>query len=476
MENGNPSRVALFLDAENLIIEAQKSGLPVEIRRIMDRLREEGVVSVARAYADWTEPHTQAHVVAFYDQVLELTQLATRYGKNTGDIQIVVDALEMALSPNSPDIFVLIAGDRDFVPLVQRLRRHGKRVIGVGLLESTSRALENACDTFLYYDHLIAPEQPIMVAQLPAYRQENGAAPSTPAAQPTQQSGVRQLIPPQAPPAASAKPVAPAVADDSPTELREPFNLLLRAVITLERKGQLPTEYTVNRLMQQLDPRFDLSRYPFARFADFAQAAASYGYVRAGTQAGMLTLESARPMPTGTPENPAVLLTHPETTSDALQSYRSMLAEKRVPLIRWNERQILVEQLWTELARFTEPKTVLEINEILRMISARHMLRVPDKAVEKMVMSLKIARALEVVGEERFSNEFGQNRLRPAPGMDAQQALRLVNEVYVNGIRMDYPQVTFQERALALLLFDRDGDSELAEVSEILGAIGYYRR
>jgi uncharacterized LabA/DUF88 family protein len=139
------SRVAIFLDAENLIIEAQKAGLPIEIKLIVDRVREEGLLNYAKAYADWTDSHTLPYTGDFYNNVFELTQLNSRYGKNTGDIQLVVDALEMALLPGSPEIFVIVAGDRDFVPLVQKLKRYGKRVIGIGRFAGSDQPYLAAC-------------------------------------------------------------------------------------------------------------------------------------------------------------------------------------------------------------------------------------------------------------------------------------------------------------------------------------------
>ena len=464
------ARVAIFLDAENLIIEAQKAGLPVEIKLIVDRVREEGVLNFARAYADWTDPHTQPYVGDFYNNVFELTQLNSRFGKNTGDIQLVVDALEMALLPGSPEIFVVVAGDRDFVPLVQKLKRYGKRVIGIGLQESSSHTLQRVCSIFLYYERLVlsgdevqaeqelsasqpAAEKPVTDAAAPAI---NGARPAAPAANPTPQLSGRDL-PPQE------------VSDD----LREAFELLLRAVISLERNARQPSGQHVRYLMQQLDPRFDLSRFTFATFREFADAAYRAGYIKAPIMEGMdIRMESARTVPVGDALRPAVLVDRFESVSDALQAYRMILARKRVPLVKWSERERLIGHLWEEFERSGEPLTIEQAADVMRNGAARYMLRIPDTSIWKIVLSLKIGRALRVVGEERFGSEAGQTQVQP--DCDLQTALFRINATYVRGLKIDEPGLHMQERALALLLFDRDGDDQLWQVSQILEEIGVY--
>ena len=127
------SRVALMIDAENLMIEMQKAGLPFRLRAIIDRVREEGNLVLARAYADWTTGSMRGFVRDFQTLAIEMEQLCSgATQKNTADIQLAVDTMELTLQPLAPDIFVIVAGDRDFVPLVQKLKRYGKQVIGIG--------------------------------------------------------------------------------------------------------------------------------------------------------------------------------------------------------------------------------------------------------------------------------------------------------------------------------------------------------
>jgi uncharacterized LabA/DUF88 family protein len=459
------ARVAIFLDAENLIIEAQKIGLPVEIKLIVDRVREEGLLNFARAYADWTDSHTLPYTGDFYNNVFELTQLNSRYGKNTGDIQLVVDALEMALLPNSPEIFVIVAGDRDFVPLVQKLKRYGKRVIGIGLQEASSHTLQRVCNVFLYYERLVpdeaAPDQPV----------QRETALASPAAISEAKPALAAPVPAAA--SATGQPTAtpPTATSELSEDLREAFELLLRAVVSLERNARQPSGQHVRYLMQQLDPRFDLSRFTFATFREFVYEAVKHGYVKSPVLEGLdMRLESARAVPIGDSLRPAVFVNRFETAAEALQAYRQIMARKRVPLVKWSERKMLITQLWEEFERSGQPMTLLAASDVMRDGAARFMLRIPDTAIWKIVLSLKIGRALHVV-EERYGQDAGQTLVQADCSLE--DALFRINATYVRGLRIEEPDLAMNQRGLALLLFDRDGDDEVWEVNRILEEFVY---
>ena len=150
-------RIALFLDYENLAIGARDhlKGFAFDFRPIADALAERGRVVVRRAYADWSSwgedrrMLTRSHV-----ELIEIPQRMGANRKNSADIKMSVDALELAFERDYVTTFVLCTGDSDFTPLVHKLRELNKRVIGVGIRGSTSDLLPPSCDEFLFYDSL----------------------------------------------------------------------------------------------------------------------------------------------------------------------------------------------------------------------------------------------------------------------------------------------------------------------------------
>jgi uncharacterized LabA/DUF88 family protein len=156
-------RIALFLDYENLAIGARESlrGLQFDLRPVLDALAERGRVIARKAYADWSyfdedrRMLTRSHV-----ELIEIPQRMGASRKNAADIKLSVDALEMAFERDYVTTFVICTGDSDFTPLVHKLRELNKRVIGVGIKDSTSALLPPACDEFLFYDTLQGVDVP----------------------------------------------------------------------------------------------------------------------------------------------------------------------------------------------------------------------------------------------------------------------------------------------------------------------------
>ena len=148
--------IAVFVDFENLAIGVQdmKSGA-FEIRLVLKRLLEKGRIVFKRAYCDWRN-YADA-VREFHAQGIELIDIpqSKMSGKNSADIRMVVDALDLCYSKQHIDAFALISGDSDFSPLASKLKENNKRVIGCGVKSSTSDLLIGNCDEFIYYDDLI---------------------------------------------------------------------------------------------------------------------------------------------------------------------------------------------------------------------------------------------------------------------------------------------------------------------------------
>lgn len=148
-------RLALFIDHENVAIGARDIGYRFEIAPLTEALAERGRLVVRRAYADWNLfREDRRGMVDGNVELHEIPQRSDSVRKNAADIQMAVDAMELALTRDFVSTFVIVSGDSDFTPLVSKLRELNKRVIGVGLKGSTSAMLPPACDEFLFYDRL----------------------------------------------------------------------------------------------------------------------------------------------------------------------------------------------------------------------------------------------------------------------------------------------------------------------------------
>jgi uncharacterized protein (TIGR00288 family) len=147
--------IAAFFDLENLAFGVGK----FKVDLVLDRLLEKGNVIVKKAYADW-QRHS-AYKRPFHEAAIELIDMpgSKSTGKNSADIKMVVDAMELCYTKPHIDAFALVSGDSDFSPLVSRLRENDKYVIGLGVKESTSHLLIDNCDEFVFYDDLSRPNK-----------------------------------------------------------------------------------------------------------------------------------------------------------------------------------------------------------------------------------------------------------------------------------------------------------------------------
>lgn len=169
----NPSKdernLAVFIDLENLAMGFQNQRKTrFEIQKVLERLVEKGKIIVKKAYCDWGR--YQAYTTPFHEAGIELIEIPKRSqtGKNSADIRLVVDAMDLAWSKSHVDTFVIVSGDSDFSPLVSKLKENNKHVIGLGMKGSTSDLLRDNCDEFIYYEDLERHEQEeqVAVAQL----------------------------------------------------------------------------------------------------------------------------------------------------------------------------------------------------------------------------------------------------------------------------------------------------------------------
>jgi uncharacterized protein (TIGR00288 family) len=146
-------KIAMFCDLENIALGVRDSEVgKFDIELILERLLEKGKIIVKKAYADW-ERYSE-YKRPFHESAIELIDIPQKYysGKNSADIKMVVDAMDLSYSKEHLDTFVILSGDSDFSPLVSKLKENNKYVIGVGVKNSSSALLIDNCDEFLYYE------------------------------------------------------------------------------------------------------------------------------------------------------------------------------------------------------------------------------------------------------------------------------------------------------------------------------------
>ena len=154
--SSDDATLAVFLDLENIALGARDARYAeFDVRKVLERLLVKGHIVVKKAYCDferYKDFKRGLHEAAF--ELIEIPHVR-QSGKNSADIRMVVDALDLCYTKGHVDTFAIISGDSDFSPLVSKLRENAKTVIGVGVKNSTSDLFINNCDEFVYYDDLV---------------------------------------------------------------------------------------------------------------------------------------------------------------------------------------------------------------------------------------------------------------------------------------------------------------------------------
>ena len=149
-------RLAVFIDFDNLAIGAREAKYPkFDIDLMLERLLEKGKIVYKKAYADWSRYLDYKR--PFHENAIELIDIPQRSytGKNSADIRLVVDAMDLCYSKGHITTFVIASGDSDFSPLVSKLKENDKRTLGVGVKNSSSDLLVSNCDEFIFYEDLV---------------------------------------------------------------------------------------------------------------------------------------------------------------------------------------------------------------------------------------------------------------------------------------------------------------------------------
>ncbi len=173
------NNLALFCDFENVALGVRDEKFPkFDISLVLERLLVKGNVVLKKAYCDWDR--YKEYKPRMHDAAFELIEIphTRQSGKNSADIRMVVDALDLCYTKDHIDTFVIISGDSDFSPLVSKLRENAKLVIGVGVRSSTSDLLMSNCDEFIFYNDLIKEQKSQKKRSAPQKKKSSGTTPA----------------------------------------------------------------------------------------------------------------------------------------------------------------------------------------------------------------------------------------------------------------------------------------------------------
>ena len=237
--------MALFCDFENIALGVRDAKYAqFDISRVLERLLLKGSIVVKKAYCDWErykEFKSTMHGASF--ELIEIPHVR-QSGKNSADIRMVVDALDLCYTKSHVDTFVIISGDSDFSPLVSKLRENAKIVIGVGVKNSTSDLLIANCDEFIYYDDLVREGE----AKRRAARKRKEARPA----------GVSKET---------------AASDDKTQEAMDLVLGTVEALIAERGEDERIWGSMVKQALKRRNPGFNESYYGFRAFSDLLEEA-----------------------------------------------------------------------------------------------------------------------------------------------------------------------------------------------------------
>ncbi len=237
--------LAVFCDFENVALGVRDAKYEkFDVGRVLEKLLLKGSIVVKKAYCDWDrykEFKAGMHSAAF--ELIEIPH-RSQAGKNSADIRMVVDALDLCYTKQHVDTFVIVSGDSDFSPLVSKLRENAKNVIGVGVKNSSSDLLIANCDEFIYYDDLVREDE----AKRRAAKKRREARP------------------------------AGAPKDSAPTDdkKQEAFDLVietLQALVAERGEGEKIWGSMVKQALKRRKPGFNESYYGFKAFSDLLEEA-----------------------------------------------------------------------------------------------------------------------------------------------------------------------------------------------------------
>ncbi|MBN2449570.1 MAG: NYN domain-containing protein [Lentisphaeria bacterium] len=256
MATGETLNMALFCDFENVALGVREADYDAfDISKVLERLLLKGNIIVKKAYCDWgryKEFRAAMHEASF--ELIEIPHVR-QSGKNSADIRMVVDALDLCYTKEHVDTFVIISGDSDFSPLVSKLRENAKNVIGVGVKKSTSDLLIANCDEFIYYDDLVRREP----ARAPSRGRQAARKPT--AKEPGKEAGKE----------------TPRSGEDRKAEAWDLIVTTYKALLEERDEGEKIWGSMIKQTLKRRKPGFSESYYGFHSFSQLLEEAQAKG-------------------------------------------------------------------------------------------------------------------------------------------------------------------------------------------------------
>ena len=273
------NNMAVFCDFENVALGVRDARYAkFDIGKVLEKLLLKGSIVVKKAYCDWErykEFKAPMHEASF--ELIEIPHVRMS-GKNSADIRMVVDALDLCYTKSHVDTFVIVSGDSDFSPLVSKLRENNKLVIGVGVKSSTSDLLIANCDEFIYYDDLVRKEEQRRGRRKAPAKQATGkqSAPQAAAAPAQAPPEAAASAPGAAEPAATEAPAAPHAAKTEDEKKQEAFDLVLATIEALAEDREADEKIWGSMIKQALKrqrPGFNETYHGFRSFSQLLEEA-----------------------------------------------------------------------------------------------------------------------------------------------------------------------------------------------------------
>lgn len=292
--------IAVFCDFENVAIGIKEASYPeFKIRPVLERLLLKGSIVVKKAYCDWDrykEYKRDMHEAAF--ELIEIPHVR-QSGKNSADIRMVVDALDLCYTKSHIDAFVIISGDSDFSPLISKLKENGKSVIGIGVRGSASSLLIGNCDEFIFYEDLVQIKVP---PKAPA-RKPAPAAPAAPAKEtavsPSKSPTRRRTRPTVEKPVATGEGRVAATAEPSADDKKnQAIELVVGTVeqLVAERGGEGSISASlIKSTIKRIRPGFSESEYGYSAFGKILDDAHKKGVLVVDKKEGGAVIVSLSP-------------------------------------------------------------------------------------------------------------------------------------------------------------------------------------
>ncbi|OJY60278.1 NYN domain-containing protein [Thiobacillus sp. 0-1251] len=292
--------IAVFCDFENVAIGIKEASYPeFKIRPVLERLLLKGSIVVKKAYCDWDrykEYKRDMHEAAF--ELIEIPHVR-QSGKNSADIRMVVDALDLCYTKSHIDAFVIISGDSDFSPLISKLKENGKSVIGIGVRGSASSLLIGNCDEFIFYEDLAQIKAP---PKAPA-RKPVPTAPAAPAKEAvvsTPKNPTRRRTRPtvEKPVAADEGRVAGMVEPTAEDKKNQAVELVVGTVeqLVAERGGEGSISASlIKSTIKRIRPGFSESEYGYSAFGKILDDAHKKGVLVVDKKEGGAVIVSLSP-------------------------------------------------------------------------------------------------------------------------------------------------------------------------------------